>query len=61
MSRHIREYRNELRTKSIALKEQSNIVSYNKSVQMRKEQDEYYKKWQFVDKLIKAMDKQGKK
>ncbi len=59
-NRVIREYRNDLKNKSCNLRSCmcNPDMSYEQSVEIKTKQDKAYKKWQFFDNLLKAMDKQ---
>lgn len=60
MKREIREKRLKLKQSAMRLRELSSLneeVSYERSLQMREEQENTYKKWKFYDKMIKANDK----
>lgn len=60
MKREIREKRLKLKQSAMRLRELSSLneeISYERSLQMREEQENTYKKWIFYDKMIKANDK----
>ena len=58
IDKSIRHKRKELREKSLSL-QALYLESENSSkfIELRKNQDEIYKKWQFYDNLIKHMEK----
>lgn len=59
MKREIRDKRNELREKSIRLRELAWECDYKeeKNFQIREKQDDQYKRFIFYDEMIKASEK----
>ena len=57
MKNDIRKKRNELRIKGVNWSKLAFDVHKDKAIMIRKEQNETYKRWQFYDKLIKAVEK----
>ena len=59
MKREVRDKRNKLRKSSMKLRELTLDCGFGieKTLQLRKKQDEQYKKYEFYDNLIKANDK----
>ena len=62
MKREIRDKRNELLIKAKVLKDMSfEKNTYEKSRAIQDKQDEVYKKWEFYNNFIKAVEKEGAK
>lgn len=57
MNMEIYKKRNELLRKSLGLRNSSNVISYKKGEELRKEQDKVYRKWKFFDEYIKEFNK----
>lgn len=57
MKKEIREKRNQLLKESINLRELAFDFEGNKSIEIRKKQDETYNKWKFYTNMIKEFEK----
>lgn len=57
MKRSIRDVRDNLYRKSVALRYLANENPGDVGFKLRDKQDVLYKKWEFYDKIIKASDK----
>ena len=57
MKKEIREKRKELYIKSIKLRSLAGDINGKRSYQLRDQQDDVFKRWQFYNGIIKASDK----
>lgn len=59
MKPDVRKKRDKLLYESLKLRELASDNSGTKSFDIRKQQDEVYKRWEFYDKLLKAEKERG--
>lgn len=59
MKKEIREKRNELYQTSLRMRDIANDTKGEKGIEIRKKQDDVYKKWKFYHNIIKKMDEKN--